>query len=167
MIPIFNLVEHEHPADMPDAVWDKVDAVRAAMLNTIETLSPKDWNFVFTHAGFDIPADVGVYRTVRETAKRRGARFQPVRLMGGKSKKPLLTFDEPEALNIDMNTVTPGAAARAIVAAADFAGAPLTSSSPASQRPSRIEANREGSFADCSSLIPAMATFGTSSFQRR
>lgn len=117
--PIFNLVEHEHPADMPDAVWDKVDAVRAAMLNTIETLSPKDWNFVFTHAGFDIPADVGVYRTVRETAKRRGARFQPVRLMGGKSKKPLLTFDEPEALNIDMNTVTPGAAARAIVAAAD------------------------------------------------
>ena len=49
--PIFNLVEHEHPADMPDAVWDQVDAVRAAVLKTIETISPKDWNFVFTHAG--------------------------------------------------------------------------------------------------------------------
>jgi hypothetical protein len=117
--PIFNLVEHEHPADMPDAVWDQVDAVRAAVLKTIETMSPKDWNFVFTHAGFDIPPDVGVYRTVRETAKRRGAKFQPARLIGSKSKKPLLKFDEPHALDIDMNTVTPEAAARQIVAKAD------------------------------------------------
>ena len=116
--PIFNLVEHDHPADMPDAVWDQVDAVRAAVLKTIETMSPKDWNFVFTHAGFDIPADVGVYRTVRETAKRRGARFQPVRLLGGKSKKPLLTFDEPDALDLDMSAMPPRDAAKAIVAAA-------------------------------------------------
>jgi hypothetical protein len=117
--PIFNLVEHEHPADMPDAVWDQVDAVRAALLKTIETISPKDWNFVFTHAGFDIPADVGVYRTVRETAKRRGAKFQPARLLGGQSKRPLFKFDEPDALDIDMNTVTPEAAAQQIVAEAD------------------------------------------------
>jgi hypothetical protein len=116
--PIFKLVEHEHPGDIPDAVWSQVDAVRAAVLKTIETLSPKDWNFVFTHAGFDIPADVGVYRTVRETAKRRGARFQPVRLLGGKSKRPLLKFDERNALDIDMNTVSPPVAAKAIVAAA-------------------------------------------------
>ena len=117
--PIFNLVDHEHPANLPDAVWDQVDAVRAAMLRTIETLSPKDWNFVFTHAGFDIPADVSVYRTVRETAKRRGARFQPARLLGGKSKKPLLKFDEPDALDIDMNAISPQAAAQQIVAKAD------------------------------------------------
>ena len=116
--PIFKLVEHEHPADMPDAVWDQVDAVRAAVLKTIETLSPKDWNFVFAHAGFDIPADVGVYRTVRETAKRRGARFQPARLLGGKSKKPLLTFDEPDAIDLDLNTASAQGAAKAIVAAA-------------------------------------------------
>jgi hypothetical protein len=116
--PIFNLIEHDHPADMPDAVWDAVDAIRAAILKTIETLSPRDWNFVFTHAGFDIPADVGVYRTVRETATRRGARFQPVRLLGGKSKRPLLTFNEGNALDLDLGQMSPADAAEAILAAA-------------------------------------------------
>ena len=116
--PIFNLIEHDHPADMPDAVWGQVDAVRAAILKTIETMSPKEWNFVFTHAGFDIPADVGVYRTVRDTAKRRGTRFQPVRLLGGKSKRPLLTFDETNALDLDVTSISPHDAANAIVAAA-------------------------------------------------
>jgi hypothetical protein len=116
--PIFNLVEHEHPTEMPDAVWDQIDAVRAAVLKTIETLSPKDWNFVFTHAGFDIPPDVGVYRTVRETTKRRGAKFQPARLLGGKSKRPLLKFDEADAIDIDLDAVAPADAAKAIVAKA-------------------------------------------------
>jgi hypothetical protein len=116
--PIFNLVPHDHPADMPDAVWAEVDAVRAAVLRTIETISPKDWNFVFTHAGFDIPPDVGVYGTVRETANRRGARFQPARLLGGKSKRPLLTFDEVNAFDIDLAVTTPAEAAKLIVAAA-------------------------------------------------
>ena len=116
--PIFNLVPHDHPADMPDAVWAEVDAVRAAVLKTIETMSPRDWNFVFTHAGFDIPADIGVYWTVRETARKRGATFQPVRLLGGKSKRPLLTFDEATALDIDLATTSPAEAAKTIVAAA-------------------------------------------------
>ena len=62
--PIFPLVDHK-PADMPDGVWEQIDVVRGAILKTIETMSPKDWNFVFIHAGFDIPPDVGVYRTVR------------------------------------------------------------------------------------------------------
>jgi hypothetical protein len=57
--PIFNVVPHEHVADLPDAVWAGVDAVREAVLHTIETVSPRDWSFVFTHAGLAIPADVG------------------------------------------------------------------------------------------------------------
>jgi hypothetical protein len=116
--PIFNLIEHEHPADMPDAVWNQVDVVRAAILKTIETLSPRDWNFVFTHAGFDIPADAGVYHAIRDTAKRRGAKFQPARLLGGASKRPLLKFDEPNALDLDATDMAPAETAKAIVAAA-------------------------------------------------
>ena len=116
--PIFNLVDHDHPADMPDAVWDEVDAVRAAILRTIETMSPRDWNFVFTHAGADIPADAGVYHGVRDMAARRGARFQPARLLGAASKHPLLKFDEPSAIDLDMASMTPVDAAKAIVAAA-------------------------------------------------
>src|SRR5258706_11967096 len=117
--PIFNLIPHDHPSAMPDAVWDQVDAVRAAILKTIETMSPKDWNFVFTHAGFDIPADVGVYHAVRDTAARRGARFQPARLLGGSSHRPLIKFDEANALELDVTHMTPADAAKAIVAAAE------------------------------------------------
>lgn len=113
--PIFPLVDYK-VADMPDGVWTQVDAVRNAILTTIETMSPKDWSFIFIHAGFDIPPDVGVYHRVRETAKRRNARFVGVRLLGGKSKRPLLKFDEADAFNIDLGTMTPEAAADAIMA---------------------------------------------------
>lgn len=114
--PIFNVVDHTHPMDLPDSVWAGVDAVRNAVLATIETAAPKDWNFVFTHAGYDIPADVGVYHTVRETAKARGARFLPVTLAVAPSKRALLKFDESEALAIAEADIEK--AAVAIVAAA-------------------------------------------------
>ncbi len=116
--PVFNLIEPASPADLPDAVWEQIDAIRAVILKTIETLSPPAWNFVFTHAGFDIPADVGVYHTVRETVRRRGGRFQPARLIDDEMKRPLLAFDEP-AIDIRLSAMSPTDAANAIVAAAE------------------------------------------------
>jgi hypothetical protein len=115
--PIFNVIEHDRLAELPDAAWAEVDVVRGAVLRAIETLSPKDWSFVFTHAGFDIPADIGVYRTVRTTAGRRGARFLPVTLTAGAPKK-LLRFDEADALSVDMSAMSAAGAAKAIVEAA-------------------------------------------------
>ena len=114
--PIFNVVVHDHIADLPDGVWTEIDAVRGAVLHTIETLSPKDWSFVFTHAGLGIPADVGVYRTVKATATKRTARFVPVTLTAGKQQK-LLTFDEPSQ-TVDVGSQSPEAAAQQIVSAA-------------------------------------------------
>jgi hypothetical protein len=114
--PIFNVVDHARPMDLPDSVWAGVDAVRNAVLATIETASPKDWSFVFTHAGYDIPPDVGVYRTVRDTARWRGARFLPATLTSAPSKRALLRFDEPDAINL--SEADAGRAAAAIVAAA-------------------------------------------------
>jgi hypothetical protein len=116
--PIFNLVEPTAIANMPEGVWTQVDVVRSAVLATIETLSPRERNFIFTHAGLDIPADIGVYRTVRATAVKRGARFQPARLIDGDSRRPLLTFDEPHAIDININTIAPEDAAAGIVDAA-------------------------------------------------
>ncbi len=113
--PVFNVIDHADPATLPDVVWAGVDAVRDAVLRTIETASPKDWSFVFTHAGFDIPADAGVYRTVRATAEKRGARFLPVTLTGGTSKRPLLRFEESDALTV---AGEPAAAAAQIIRAA-------------------------------------------------
>ena len=114
--PIFNVVDRMHPMNLPDSVWVGVDAVRNAVLATIATASPKDWSFVFTHAGYDIPADLGVYRLVRKTAEARGARFLPVTLASAPSKRALLRFDEPDAITVGEADV--GRAAAEIVAAA-------------------------------------------------
>jgi hypothetical protein len=115
--PIYNVIPHDHPADMPDAAWAEIDAVRDAILTTIETMSPKAWNFVFTHAGADVAADVEVYRGVRDMAARRGGRFQPARLVGA-GKKPLLVFDEENALDVEMAAKAPRQVAEEIVAKA-------------------------------------------------
>jgi hypothetical protein len=115
--PNFNLVDRSSPAHVPDGVWVQVDAVREAILVTIETMSPAQWSFVFTHAGLNIPADVGVYRRVRTTARHRKARFQPVRLLHGATKHALLAFDEADALDLDISATTPAEAAERIVAA--------------------------------------------------
>jgi hypothetical protein len=114
--PIFNVIERADPATLPEAGWDAVDAVRAAVLRTIETVSPANMSFIFTHAGLDIPADVGVYRTVRRTAEKRGARFLPVTLTGAASKQPLLRFEEGDAVVLSGDD--PEADAAAIIAAA-------------------------------------------------
>jgi hypothetical protein len=114
--PIFNVIEHDRIADLPEAAWAEIDAVRAAVLRSIETLSPKDWSFVFTHAGLDIPADAGVYRTVQATAEKRGARFVPVTLVSDPQKK-LLTFDEADAVAIDSVLAPEEAVARILAAA--------------------------------------------------
>ena len=114
--PIFNVIEHDRIADLPEAAWTQIDVVRGAVLRAIETLSPRDWSFVFTHAGLDIPADVGVYRTVRATAAKRGARFLPVTLATDPPKN-LLRFDEPDALTVDVTALSPQDAAKRIITA--------------------------------------------------
>lgn len=115
--PIFPLLASSRIPDIPDAAWDQVDVVRGAILKTIETLSPKDWSFVFTHAGFDIPADIRVYRTVRDMASRRGSAFAPVTLTGEKPQT-LLTFDGANAFAVDTTAMSPQEAAARIVASA-------------------------------------------------
>jgi hypothetical protein len=114
--PIFNVVDSSHPMNLPDAVWAGVDAVWNAVLATIGTASPKDWSFVFTHAGYDIPPDVSVYHLVRTTADARGARFVAAALMSTPSKRALLKFEEREALAVA--EADAGRAAARIVAAA-------------------------------------------------
>ena len=143
--PIFNLIDLYRPTGLPEEVWVQVDAVRDAILKTIASLSPREWSFVFTHVGLDIPGDIGVYHAIRETAVKRGARFQPVRLTctieehvqriaaperramlkdvspdnaRKDSRKPLLRFDEPHALDLDVTSLSPREAAEAIIEAA-------------------------------------------------
>ncbi|WP_421725813.1 AAA family ATPase [Bauldia sp.] len=144
--PIFRLIRLYRNEPLPDAVWDRVEEVRAAVLETIATLSPADWSFVFTHVALDHPDDIAVYHAIRRTAERRDARFLPVRLTCDLDElirriamperrallkdispanaredyqKPLLALDEPDAVDLDITRIDPTEAANRIVAAAE------------------------------------------------
>lgn len=143
--PIFNLIELYQPHPLPREVWDRIAEVRRAIFETVAELSPRDWSFIFTLVAFEQPEDVAVYRAIREVAKRRGAKFQPVRLLCDIEElsrrivsperrillkdtsadnarrdrmKPLMRFDEPNALDIDTTSASADEVARRIAAAA-------------------------------------------------
>jgi shikimate kinase len=78
--PIFALIEQDGRTPLPDQVWPQVGKVRSAVLETIATLSPRDWSFIFTHAASDHPSDIGTCREIQSAAERRGARVIAARL---------------------------------------------------------------------------------------
>ena len=51
------------------------------MLETIASLSPPEWSFVFTHEAYGEAYDIAVYQLTREAAAVRKAAFLPVRLV--------------------------------------------------------------------------------------
>jgi hypothetical protein len=78
--PIFGLIEQDGRTPLPAQVWPQVGRVRSAVLETIATLSPRDWNFVFTHAASDDPSETGTCREILSTTERRGASVIVARL---------------------------------------------------------------------------------------
>jgi hypothetical protein len=81
--PIFALIEQDGRTPLPDQVWLQVGKVRSAVLETIATLSPRDWSFIFTHAASDHPSDIGTCREILAAAERRSARVIVARLSCG------------------------------------------------------------------------------------
>jgi hypothetical protein len=78
--PIFGLIEQDGRTPLPAQVWPQVGKVRSAVLETIATLSPRDWNFVFTHAASDDPSDAVTCREILSAAERRVAKVIVARL---------------------------------------------------------------------------------------
>ena len=80
--PIFNLIAQDGVRPLPAQVWDHAMQVRLAVLATIEHISPKAWNFVFTN---ELTEDgdgssLMLYSQVLKVAEARNSRFVPVRL---------------------------------------------------------------------------------------
>jgi hypothetical protein len=78
--PIFGLIEQDGRTPLPTQIWPLVGRVRSAVLETIATWSPRDWNFVFTHAASDDPSDALTCREILSVAERRGASVIVARL---------------------------------------------------------------------------------------
>lgn len=84
--PIFEIVEPDGRTPLPPAVWDRTNAVLAAVLETVATLAPPDRNYIFTHAVWDDgghPMDFMIAGQILSAAERRGARALVVNLSCG------------------------------------------------------------------------------------
>lgn len=143
--PIFSVIATDGRTKLPRAVWDRALQVRAAVLETIATLSPPAWSFVFTHAASGDAYDIAAYHLAVDAAARRGARFLAVRLLcapdeiarrvASPERAALLKATNPEAsrrlaaagavydprdgrtMTLDITSVAPDAAAETIIAA--------------------------------------------------
>jgi adenylate kinase len=78
--PVFGLVAEDGTTPLPPAVWDRVREVREVVVQTIETLSPAEWSFIFTHV-IDRPGDQQWVERLGRLAETRGSRFIVVRLL--------------------------------------------------------------------------------------
>jgi hypothetical protein len=78
---IFGLIEQDGVTPLPQSVWGLTGRVRLAVLDTIATLSPPSWSFIFTHAAVpDDPAEHDIARQIRSVAERRNAAMIVARL---------------------------------------------------------------------------------------
>jgi len=80
-IPIFQLIEVDGVRPLPSGTWDRVAEVRDAVVRTIETLSPRDWSFIFTNDLIDRPEERAWVARLAELAEGRDSVFVPVRLL--------------------------------------------------------------------------------------
>jgi hypothetical protein len=78
--PIFGLIQQDGFTPLPREVWNLVQQSRNVVLETIATLSPRDWNFVLTHGFEGTSRDYEMANEIFEVAGRRSADILVVRL---------------------------------------------------------------------------------------
>src|SRR5215472_14653487 len=74
---IFSLVEQD---GMPKAIRPLVSRVRDAVLETVGTISPPQWSFIFTHSALNDRDELAIFEDIKRVSQRRGSRTVVVRL---------------------------------------------------------------------------------------
>jgi deoxyadenosine/deoxycytidine kinase len=64
--PIFSLLENDGITPLPPLIWHYASEIRQAILGTIQFLSPREWNFIFTN---DLSEDSGSHQLFDDVAK--------------------------------------------------------------------------------------------------
>ena len=137
---IFALIGADGVKPLGPEVWAKVAEVRRTVLETIETLSPPGWSFVFTNVLVqDNPSDRELFERLASIAAGRPACFVPVTLACALdelarrvaspsraerlkwtdaaslrqmvSERSLLRIDHPNHLELDVTDLSPTQAA--------------------------------------------------------
>jgi adenylate kinase family enzyme len=80
--PILSVVEVDGKSALPPIVREKIDVIRNTVLETIIELSPKNFSFIFTNELIEgKKADMEIFQSIEEVAKKRKSLFLPVRLI--------------------------------------------------------------------------------------
>ena len=141
---LFNLLDQDGVTPLPGAIWPLVGQVRAAVIETLLTVSPPHLSFVFTNfmRGED-EREYAVFLEMVAVAEARQSLFVPVllrcdpdeivrRIVGDDRKHrlklvdpvlgrpfatevPLFRTNHPNALELDVTRITPTAAVDAIL----------------------------------------------------
>lgn len=76
--PLFSLIHTDGITPLNPRIWDNVELIWRAVLDTIVHISPKDYSFVLTNALSNSDKDVAWFHEVTAMADKRGAQFVPV-----------------------------------------------------------------------------------------
>jgi len=79
--PILALLDNDWVSPYPPAVWQEIDKVRSAVLETIVRISPPAASYVFTNELYDDdPENRVIVDMVVDAARRRNSPYVPIRL---------------------------------------------------------------------------------------
>lgn len=80
--PIFGVIDTDGHTPLHSSIWDQIQKVREAVLDTIASLSRPNSSFIFTYVGLEGDLyDRQSYDLMQGAAERRKALFVPVRLL--------------------------------------------------------------------------------------
>lgn len=136
--PIFELLQYDGYAKIPDVAWDAIDRIRIEILKFL-TLVPEH-SYVLTNCLAETEEDRNLYEQVKNMAGTRGSLFIPVQLtisknahltrltepkrrerwksidpMDAEDNGPLLKINHPHLLTLDVSNLSANDAARFIM----------------------------------------------------
>lgn len=136
--PIFELLQYDGYAHIPDFGWDSIGKIRMEIFDFL-TKIPEN-NYILTNNLYDDNGDKNLYEEVKKMSDARGSLFVPVKLLINQEehlkrvtnpqrrerwksidpqdvydKTPLLNFTHPHLLNLDVSDLNPETAATRIM----------------------------------------------------
>lgn len=79
--PVFNVIDLKNGGKLDKEVWEQIRKIRMAVMDTIRTISPSEYSFIFTNCLFESdPDDHKLLGQFKELADDRSGYYVPVRL---------------------------------------------------------------------------------------
>jgi len=136
--PIFELLQYDGYAKIPDFAWDSIAKIRTEIFEFLTKTYEK--NYVLTNNLYEDEGDRNLYEEVKQMAEARGSLFIPVKLLVNQEEHlkrvtdlkrrqrlksidpqevydeaPLLSIVHNNLLEIDLSNLSPQEAAQAIM----------------------------------------------------